>query len=161
MEDRSFGKSTYQQQARVASGTVCQAGSASATESFQVTAHAISLPKGGGAIRGINEKFCVNPVTGTGSLTISIHTSLGRAGFWPQLRLSYDSGIENGPRLVAARLCLLPPSRGRLIKTFPRIRMRKTWMSFSSSSPVRRTLFPRKPRMRLESRSLKYPRWNR
>lgn len=29
----------------------------------------ISLPKGGGAIRGIGEKFAANPVTGTGSLT--------------------------------------------------------------------------------------------
>jgi len=27
---------------------------------------AISLPKGGGAIRGIGEKFAANPVTGTG-----------------------------------------------------------------------------------------------
>ena len=26
----------------------------------------ISLPKGGGAIRGIGEKFAANPVTGTG-----------------------------------------------------------------------------------------------
>ena len=27
----------------------------------------LSLPKGGGAIRGIGEKFAANPVTGTGS----------------------------------------------------------------------------------------------
>ena len=33
------------------------------------TAPAISLPKGGGAIRGIGEKFAANPVTGTGSLS--------------------------------------------------------------------------------------------
>ncbi len=31
---------------------------------------AISLPKGGGAIRGIGEKFSTNPVTGTGSMTV-------------------------------------------------------------------------------------------
>ena len=57
----------------------------------------ISLPKGGGAIRGIGEKFGVNPATGTGSLTIPIYTSPGRAGFGPQLSLSYDSGAGNGP----------------------------------------------------------------
>jgi len=53
---------------------------------------AISLPKGGGAIRGIGEKFAANPVTGTGSFTIPVATSPGRLGFGPQLNLSYDSG---------------------------------------------------------------------
>ncbi len=57
----------------------------------------ISLPKGGGAIRGIGEKFAANPVTGTGSMTIPIATSPGRSGFGPQLSLSYDSGAGNGP----------------------------------------------------------------
>ncbi len=57
----------------------------------------ISLPKGGGAIRGIGEKFAANPVTGTGSMTVPICTSPGRSGFGPQLNLSYDSGSGNGP----------------------------------------------------------------
>ena len=57
----------------------------------------ISLPKGGGAIRGMGEKFAANPVTGTGSMTVPIATSPGRAGFGPQLSLSYDSGVGNGP----------------------------------------------------------------
>jgi hypothetical protein len=57
----------------------------------------ISLPKGGGAIRGIGEKFAANPVTGTGSMTVPIATSPGRSGFGPQLTLSYDSGAGNGP----------------------------------------------------------------
>src|SRR4029453_5913636 len=56
----------------------------------------VSLPKGGGAIRGIGEKFGANPVTGTGSLTVPIPTSPGRSGFGPQLSLSYDSGAGNG-----------------------------------------------------------------
>ena len=60
-------------------------------------APSINLPKGGGAIRGIGEKFAANPVTGTGSLTIPIATSPGRSGFGPQLSLSYDSGSGNGP----------------------------------------------------------------
>ena len=58
---------------------------------------AISLPKGGGAIRGMGEKFAANPVTGTGSLSVPIYTSPGRSGFGPQLSLSYDSGAGNGP----------------------------------------------------------------
>lgn len=57
----------------------------------------IQLPKGGGAIRGIGEKFAANPVTGTGAMTVPIVTSPGRSGFGPQLSLSYDSGAGNGP----------------------------------------------------------------
>ncbi len=61
------------------------------------SAPSLSLPKGGGAIRGIGEKFAANPVTGTGSMTVPIATSPGRSGFGPQLSLSYDSGAGNGP----------------------------------------------------------------
>jgi RHS repeat-associated protein len=66
-------------------------------EEAGISPPAISLPKGGGAIRGIGEKFSVNPVTGTGSLTVPIFTSPGRSDFSPQLALSYDSGSGNGP----------------------------------------------------------------
>ena len=57
----------------------------------------VSLPKGGGAIRDIGEKFSVTAATGTASLTIPVTTSPGRAGFGPSLSLSYDSGAGNGP----------------------------------------------------------------
>ncbi len=63
----------------------------------QFTAPQINLPKGGGAIRGIGEKFSANAVTGTGSLTIPIAASRARSGFTPQLSLQYDSGSGNGP----------------------------------------------------------------
>src|SRR5437762_8256978 len=66
-------------------------------QSFQIAAPSISLPKGGGAIRGMGEKFAANPVTGTGSMSVPIATSPGRSGFGPQLSLSYDSGAGNGP----------------------------------------------------------------
>ena len=66
-------------------------------KSFLIAAPSISLPKGGGAIRGMGEKFAANPVTGTGSITVPIATSPGRSGFGPQLSLSYDSGSGNGP----------------------------------------------------------------
>ncbi|MET3108355.1 RHS repeat-associated protein [Oxalobacteraceae bacterium GrIS 2.11] len=55
----------------------------------------LNLPKGGGALRGIGEKFSTNPVTGTGSINVPIPTSPGRSGFSPQLSLSYNSGIGN------------------------------------------------------------------
>src|SRR5437660_3755477 len=68
-----------------------------ADDKFRVSAPQVSLPKGGGAITGIGEKFAANPVTGTGSMTVPLPTSPGRSGFGPQLSLSYDSGAGNGP----------------------------------------------------------------
>ena len=56
----------------------------------------ISLPKGGGALQGIGEKFSANSMTGTAGLTIPIAVSPARSGFTPQLLLSYDSGGSNG-----------------------------------------------------------------
>ena len=63
----------------------------------QISPPFITLPKGGGAIRGIGEKFAANPVTGTGSMTVPIATNPGRSGFGPQLSLAYDFGAGNGP----------------------------------------------------------------
>jgi hypothetical protein len=57
----------------------------------------LSLPKGGGAIRGIGEKFSTNPATGTGSLTVPIAKSPGRSGLEFALELGYDSGTGNSP----------------------------------------------------------------
>jgi hypothetical protein len=70
---------------------------ASGANEAQSLAPAISLPKGSGAIRGIGEKFAANPVTGTGSMTVPIFTSLSRYGFDAQLAFSYDSGVGNRP----------------------------------------------------------------
>ncbi|MDQ6636058.1 MAG: toxin, partial [Gemmatimonadota bacterium] len=77
---------------------MAQDGKASANGDGQgvSSAPSISLPKGGGAIRGIGEKFAANPVTGTGTMSVPIATSPGRSGFGPQLSLSYDSGAGNG-----------------------------------------------------------------
>src|SRR5438309_2427811 len=57
----------------------------------------LTLPRGGGAIRGIGEKFAANPVTGTGTMLVPVATSPGRSGFGPEISLSYDSGAGNGP----------------------------------------------------------------
>ncbi|RKK82854.1 hypothetical protein BFJ68_g16267 [Fusarium oxysporum] len=59
-------------------------------------APSLSLPKGGGAIQGIGEKFNVNPSNGTGQLSIPIKVAPGRSGMQPNLSLSYDSGAGNG-----------------------------------------------------------------
>src|SRR4051812_1803926 len=51
----------------------------------------VKLPKGGGALSGIGEKFATNLATGTGSLTIPVATSAGRGGVDLHLELTYDS----------------------------------------------------------------------
>lgn len=56
----------------------------------------VSLPKGGGAVRDIGEKFSVSAATGTASLSVPVATSPGRSGFGPSLSLNYDSGSGNG-----------------------------------------------------------------
>jgi RHS repeat-associated protein len=82
---------------------------------------AISLPKGGGAIRGIGEKFTANPVTGTGSFKVPIATSPGRSGFAPLLALSYDSGSGNGPFGIGWSLSL-PSITRKIDKGMPKFR---------------------------------------
>ncbi|WAS90969.1 SpvB/TcaC N-terminal domain-containing protein [Nannocystis punicea] len=56
---------------------------------------AIDLPKGGGSIRGMGEKFTPSPFTGAGSFAVPIAASPGRAGFGPALALQYSSGGGN------------------------------------------------------------------
>src|SRR5579875_3510086 len=43
----------------------------------------LELPKGGGAIRGMGEKFSVDAARGTASLTVPIAISEARSGFTP------------------------------------------------------------------------------
>jgi RHS repeat-associated protein len=56
----------------------------------------ISLPKGGGSIRGLGEKFQARLFDGTSTWSIPIETSKSRGGFGPELRLDYSSGNGNG-----------------------------------------------------------------
>lgn len=58
---------------------------------------AISIPKGGGAIKGIGETFQPDLFTGTGNFSVPIITSPGRGDFGPQLTLQYSTGSGNGP----------------------------------------------------------------
>ncbi len=57
----------------------------------------ISLPKGGGAQKGIGEKFSPDLHTGTGNFTVPVALPPGRNGFQPQLNLVYSTGNGNGP----------------------------------------------------------------
>src|SRR5262245_23242802 len=56
----------------------------------------ISLPKGGGALKGLGEKFSPDLQTGTGNFTLPIVVPAGRNGFQPSLNLSYSTGHGNG-----------------------------------------------------------------
>jgi RHS repeat-associated protein len=71
------------------------AGDNSQIKSGDVEIPSINLPKGGGAIKGIEEKFRVNSVTGTSSFGVSIPLSPSRHGFVPSIGLSYNSGGGN------------------------------------------------------------------
>ncbi len=65
------------------------------TKSNSLEIPSISLPKGGGAIKGIDEKFTVNAVGGTASFSMPLPFSPAR-GASPVLNLKYNSGAGNG-----------------------------------------------------------------
>jgi hypothetical protein len=64
------------------------------TKSNQIEIPSISLPKGGGAIKSIDEKFSVNPVNGTASFALPLPFSPAR-GVTPSLNIQYNSGGGN------------------------------------------------------------------
>ncbi|SMG61706.1 SpvB/TcaC N-terminal domain-containing protein [Cedecea sp. NFIX57] len=55
-----------------------------------------SLPKGGGALKGMGETLSVGGTSGTASLALPLPVSAGR-GVAPELSLVYSSGAGNGP----------------------------------------------------------------
>ncbi|WP_180231081.1 SpvB/TcaC N-terminal domain-containing protein [Bacillus toyonensis] len=65
------------------------------TKSNVIEIPSISLPKGGGAIQGIDEKFSVNAINGTASFSIPIPFSQTRGEVSPALNLIYNSGAGN------------------------------------------------------------------
>lgn len=70
----------------------------------------MSLPSGGGAIRGIGETFEPDQFTGVASFSIPIKTSQSR-GLAPELSLGYSSGSGNGPFGLGFDVSLLNISR--------------------------------------------------
>jgi RHS repeat-associated protein len=93
----------------------------SKTADREFAAPQITLPKGGGAIRGIGEKFSASAFTGTGSLSVPIPVSPSRSGFQPELSLEYDSGSGNGAFGIGWNLSL-PAIARKTDKGMPRYR---------------------------------------
>src|SRR5436309_8715846 len=67
------------------------------TKSNLIQTPSITLPKGGGAMKSIDEKFSVNAVNGTVAYGIPLPLSPGRSNFTPSLTLEYNSGKGNSP----------------------------------------------------------------
>jgi RHS repeat-associated protein len=57
----------------------------------------LDLPKAGGSLRGLGEKFQAGGPTGSGSLSVPLPVSACRDGTEPALALHYDSGHGHGP----------------------------------------------------------------
>ncbi|MBL4647813.1 MAG: hypothetical protein JKY13_02485, partial [Gammaproteobacteria bacterium] len=55
----------------------------------------VSLPTGGGAVKGMGESFETNSFTGGFAISVPIFASPCR-GFEPSLGLSYSTGAGNG-----------------------------------------------------------------
>ena len=82
---------------------------------------ALSLPKGGGSIKGIGETFAANPQTGTGKMTVPVELPDGRAGLRPSLDLHYSTGAGNGPFGLGWSMSV-PGVTRRTAKGIPRYR---------------------------------------
>ncbi|MFD2175321.1 SpvB/TcaC N-terminal domain-containing protein [Rhodobacter lacus] len=74
----------------------------------------MDLPKGGGALAGLDESLSVNALTGTASMAIPLPASPGRDGFGPQLQLRHDSGNGNSP--FGLGWDCAPPAIGRRLR---------------------------------------------
>lgn len=90
-----------------------------ASKSVAIEIPEISLPRGGGALKGIDEKFEVNAANGTASFTIPLPVSEGRNGVSPSLSLSYNSGGGNSPFGLGWSL-KLPDKKRKTDKLLPR-----------------------------------------
>src|SRR6476469_6332901 len=64
-------------------------------DNFFTKGPSISLPKGGGALKNIDEKFEVNDANGTATFSMPLPLSKGRNNLQPELSLSYNSGSGN------------------------------------------------------------------
>src|SRR5450432_762294 len=91
------------------------------TKSNAIEVPSISLPKGGGALRSIDEKFQVNALNGTAGFSIPLPVTPGRNNFSPGLSLSYNSGSGNSPYGLGWDISI-PSIQRRTDKKLPRYR---------------------------------------
>ena len=80
---------------------------------------AVTAPRGGGAIKGLDEKLAVDAATGTCATSVRIPFSSGRSGFTPQLFAVLRFGSGNGPFGFGWQLGL-PTIRRKTDKGLPR-----------------------------------------
>ena len=83
---------------------------APAASSPQELAPSITLPKGGGALKNIGDKFEANAFTGSGGMSVPIALSPAR-DLTPTLALAYSSGAGNGPFGIGWSLSVAAISR--------------------------------------------------
>jgi RHS repeat-associated protein len=81
----------------------------------------INLPKGGGALKSIDEKFRVNAANGTSSFSVAVPMSKSRSDYAPSLSLNYNSGSGNSPFGLGWNISL-PTIRRRTDKLLPAYR---------------------------------------
>lgn len=117
----SQNKDNEQKKSPSAMPSLPTGGDVAATKSNAIEIPQISLPKGGGAIKGIDEKFEVNAANGTASFSIPLPVSPGRNGFQPSLALSYNSGAGNSLFGIGWDLGL-PSVQRKTDKKLPRYR---------------------------------------
>jgi hypothetical protein len=86
---------------------------------YKSQAPSISMPKGGGALKGIDEKFTVNAVNGTASVQVPLPLTPGRGGFTPGWSLDYNSGGGNSEFGLGWSLSL-PSIQRKTDKKLPR-----------------------------------------
>src|SRR5262249_54266243 len=72
------------------------AGGSAGTATVQPAGFAANLPKGGGAIRGIDERVHADAFRGTARLSVPLPVNRIRNGVSPELSLDYESGQGNG-----------------------------------------------------------------
>ncbi len=84
-----------------------------------VSSQVISLPSGGGALKGLGEKFSPDLHTGTGNFSVPLALPPGRHGLQPELNLVYSTGAGNGPFGLGWSLNLPEVSR-KTTKGLPR-----------------------------------------
>lgn len=101
-----------------------------ATKSNAIGIPQISLPKGGGALKGIDEKFQVNPSNGTGTFSIPLPLSPNRNGFTPALVASYNSGAGNSILGIGWSLDFSSIQR-KTDKRLPRYKDISDWTDFN------------------------------
>ena len=109
----------------------------------------VSLPRSGGAIRGLDEKFSVNAATGTASMTIRLPFSPGRSGRRQRWSSATTRARETGRSASAGAWgCRRSPARptracrGTAMPTSPTSSSwpaRTTWCRCSTRPAARKT----------------------